>query len=66
MDSTLTGDEIVISGIAGRFPNSANVDELQNNLLNKIDCVGDCKTRWNYGMKKIKFLNTEFNIVNLP
>lgn len=51
MDSTMTGDEIVISGVAGRFPNSANVDELQSNLLNKIDCVGDCKARWDYGMK---------------
>ncbi|XP_043463802.1 fatty acid synthase-like [Leptopilina heterotoma] len=53
MDSTLTGDEIVISGMAGRFPNSANVNELRSNLLNKIDCVGDCKARWNYEHSQI-------------
>ncbi|XP_043468900.1 fatty acid synthase-like [Leptopilina heterotoma] len=48
MESKLLGDEIVISGIAGRFPNSDNFNELQNNLLNKIDCVSDSKTRWDY------------------
>ncbi|XP_051160333.1 fatty acid synthase-like [Leptopilina boulardi] len=48
MEPKLTGDEIVISGIAGRFPNSDNINELQNNLLNKIDCVGNSKPRWNY------------------
>ncbi|XP_043468880.1 fatty acid synthase-like [Leptopilina heterotoma] len=46
MESTISGDEIVISGIGGRFPNSDNFNELQNNLLNKIDCVGDCNMRW--------------------
>lgn len=46
----MTGDEIVISGISGRFPNSENFNELQNNLLHKIDCVDDCNTRWDCGM----------------
>ncbi|XP_043468869.1 fatty acid synthase-like [Leptopilina heterotoma] len=48
MESTLTGEEIVISGIAGRFPNSDNINELQNNLFNKIDCVSDSKNRWDF------------------
>jgi hypothetical protein len=30
------GDEIVISGMAGRFPKSANVAELFDNLYNKV------------------------------
>ena len=30
-------EEIVISGIAGRFPNSDNMKEFQENLLNKVD-----------------------------
>ncbi|XP_051160074.1 fatty acid synthase-like [Leptopilina boulardi] len=48
MEPKLTGDEIVISGIAGKFPNSENVKELQNNLLNKTDCVTSSKARWDF------------------
>ncbi|XP_051174620.1 fatty acid synthase-like [Leptopilina boulardi] len=48
METKLTGDEIVISGIAGRFPNSDDINELQKNLLNKINCIGDCIARWDY------------------
>lgn len=40
------GDEIVIAGISGRFPNSANVAEFEHNLFNKIDMVDDLETRW--------------------
>ncbi|KAL7049985.1 hypothetical protein ACKWTF_003930 [Chironomus riparius] len=32
-------DEIVISGISGRFPNSHNISELSHNLYNKIDMI---------------------------
>lgn len=41
-------DEIVISGISGRFPNSANVAEFAHNLYNKIDMVDDAETRWKH------------------
>jgi hypothetical protein len=34
--ATSPGDEIVISGIAGRFPKSANVAEFSDNLYNKV------------------------------
>ncbi|KAL6257977.1 hypothetical protein P5V15_011573 [Pogonomyrmex californicus] len=40
------GEEIVISGIAGRFPESNNVEELKKNLLNKVDLVTDDNRRW--------------------
>lgn len=40
------GEEVVISGIAGRFPESNNVQELQHNLMNKVDMVTDNYTRW--------------------
>ena len=30
------GDEIVISGIAGKFPNCHNVEEYKYNLYNKV------------------------------
>lgn len=29
-------DEIVISGVAGRYPNCDNVEELRENLFNKV------------------------------
>lgn len=43
------GEEIVISGIAGRFPDSNNVEELKTNLLNKVDLVSDDDRRWKLG-----------------
>jgi len=43
------GEEIVISGIAGRFLESKNVEELKNNLLNKVDMVTDDDRRWKLG-----------------
>lgn len=42
-------DDIVISGIAGRFPQSDNIDELAANLLNKIDMVTQDDSRWPIG-----------------
>lgn len=29
-------DEIVISGVSGRYPNCDNVDELRENLFNQV------------------------------
>ncbi|XP_039312737.1 fatty acid synthase [Solenopsis invicta] len=40
-------EEIVISGIAGRFPNSNNLKEFQENLLNKKDLGSNNHGRWN-------------------
>ncbi|XP_033218585.1 fatty acid synthase-like [Belonocnema kinseyi] len=51
--SSMTGDEIVISGISGKFPNSENVKEFQKNLLSKVDCVTDAQTRWDIHHEKI-------------
>lgn len=42
---------VVISGIAGRFPNSSNVAEFQKNLLNKVDCTTTEHGRWNIGIQ---------------
>ncbi|XP_055692304.1 fatty acid synthase-like [Lutzomyia longipalpis] len=39
-------DEIVISGFSGRFPESSNIEEFKNNLLNGIDMVNDDPRRW--------------------
>ncbi|XP_077275341.1 fatty acid synthase-like [Temnothorax americanus] len=40
-------EEIVISGIAGRFPNTNNLKELRENLLNKMDLGSSDHGRWN-------------------
>ena len=39
-------EQVVISGIAGKFPQSDNVKDLQKNLFNKVDCVTDASSRW--------------------
>lgn len=46
---TEPGEEVVISGIAGRFPNSDNVADLQENLFNKVDLVSGDGRRWQLG-----------------
>jgi len=43
------GEEIVISGIAGRFPESDNIKHLQENLFNKIDLGSNDNRRWDHG-----------------
>ncbi|KDR18643.1 hypothetical protein L798_06624, partial [Zootermopsis nevadensis] len=40
------GEEVVISGVAGYFPDSGNVYHLQDNLMNKVDMVTDDDRRW--------------------
>lgn len=42
------GDEIVVSGMAGRFPNSANVNEFEHNLFNKIDMADEQESRFKH------------------
>ncbi|XP_029673626.1 fatty acid synthase-like [Formica exsecta] len=39
-------EEIVISGIAGRFPNCNNIKEFQDNLFNKMDLGSSAHQRW--------------------
>lgn len=41
-------DEIVISGVSGRFPNSDNFADFAHNLYNKIDMVDDDERRWRH------------------
>ena len=44
-----TGDDIVITGIAGCFPESENVYQFQDNLFNKVDMVTEDDRRWKFG-----------------
>ncbi|KAG5679907.1 hypothetical protein PVAND_009443 [Polypedilum vanderplanki] len=41
-------EEIVISGVSGRFPRARNMNELTYNLYNKINMVDDEETRWHH------------------
>ncbi|XP_002137899.4 fatty acid synthase [Drosophila pseudoobscura] len=42
------GDDIVISGMAGKFPNCRNISEYEYKLYNKIDMVDDDERRWRH------------------
>ena len=47
------GDEIVITGMSGRFPESENLQELWDNLLSKTDMIkvdGEC-------LERVRFLS---------
>jgi hypothetical protein len=44
------GEEVVISGVAGYFPDSSNVYDLRDNLMNKVDMVSDDCRRWKLGL----------------
>jgi hypothetical protein len=45
------GEDIVISGISGRFPESDSVDEFAQNLYNKVDMITQDDRRWPTGKK---------------
>lgn len=42
-------DEVVISGISGRFPESNSIDEFRENLFAGLDLVTDDDRRWPAG-----------------
>ncbi len=52
------GEEVVISGMSGRFPESDNTDEFAKNLYNKVDMITEDDRRWPTG--EIHF--TKFHI----
>lgn len=47
------GDDIVISGISGRFPSSNNVLEFENNLFKKVDMIDDDETKWRHFNREV-------------
>lgn len=48
MDAQENGNDIVISGVSGRFPSSRNVQEFSDNLYSKVDMTDDGESRWNH------------------
>ncbi|KPM02590.1 fatty acid synthase-like protein 1 [Sarcoptes scabiei] len=47
--NTLVNDEIVISGIGGRYPESDSLDEFRDNLYNNVDMITSDDRRWPTG-----------------
>lgn len=43
------GDEVVISGISGFYPDSENVADFGEKLFNKVDLISDDDRRWKLG-----------------
>jgi fatty acid synthase len=43
------GEDVVISGMSGRFPESDSADEFAQNLYNKVDMIVDDDRRWPTG-----------------
>ncbi|KAJ8668373.1 hypothetical protein QAD02_010036 [Eretmocerus hayati] len=46
MPQKIFDDGIVISGMAGRFPESENIEQLRQNLLNRVDMITNDDRRW--------------------
>ena len=46
LSSPPTGEEVVISGISGRFPECDNVYEFRDNLFNKKEMFTENEKRW--------------------
>ena len=46
LSSPPAGEEVVISGMSGRFPESDNVYEFRDNLFNKTDMITENEKRW--------------------
>ncbi|XP_012234475.2 fatty acid synthase [Linepithema humile] len=57
------GEEIVISGIAGRFPESDNVEVLKKNLFDKLDLVTGDDRRWKLDHPEIPQRTGKINAV---
>ena len=45
-------DEIVISGVSGRYPESDSTDEFASNLYNGVEMISGENRRWPSGMTK--------------
>jgi fatty acid synthase len=43
------GEEIVISGMSGRFPESDSIDEFADNLYKNVDMISGDGRRWPIG-----------------
>lgn len=52
-------DEIVIAGISGRLPESNNLEEFWENLINGVDMVTEDDRRWTPGERPHRLHETQ-------
>ena len=52
----LNHEELVISGVSGRFPQSENIEELSSNLFKGVDLVTGEITEAFYSVGSLKIL----------
>lgn len=45
-------DDVVITGLSGRFPESSNVEEFAEQLFAGVDLITDDERRWPSGIAK--------------
>ncbi|XP_045521971.1 fatty acid synthase-like [Pieris brassicae] len=58
------GDEVLITGISGYFPDSDSVIHLQENLFNKVDLISNDARRWKLAHPEIPQRTGKINNVN--
>ncbi|CAH0713521.1 unnamed protein product, partial [Brenthis ino] len=58
------GDEVLITGISGYFPDSNSVIHLQENLFNKVDLISGDDRRWKLAHPEIPQRTGKINYVN--
>ncbi|XP_022832191.1 fatty acid synthase-like [Spodoptera litura] len=59
------GDEVLITGISGYFPDSDSVIHLQENLFNKVDLVSNDARRWKVVHSEIPQRTGKINNLNI-
>ena len=64
LSSPLPGEEVVISGMSGRFPESDNVYEFRDNLFNKKDMVTENDKRWKLDRPDIPKRSAKIKVIN--
>ncbi|XP_070847252.1 fatty acid synthase [Chaetodon trifascialis] len=57
-------DEIVIAGISGRLPESNNLEEFWENLINGVDMVTEDNRRWTPGLYGLPKRNGKLKDIN--
>lgn len=55
------GDEIVISGFSGSFPDADGLPDFAEKLFNKVDLISDDHRRWTIGKPDIIKINMVFS-----
>ena len=50
-------EDIVISGMSGRYPESNTTDEFAQNLYNNVDMITDDSRRWPAGLHFFKIFH---------